>query len=347
MQFLTHWRQGWRAYFFQWLDKRAPPASRYRLQRDNLYIFPSKAGFACSGLIAVLWLLGTNYQNNLILGLGLLLLSIFVLSILHTHANLAGLEIKMKNAEPGFVGQELAFYLDIENPVRRYKDNIRLAWQDELATVVAIDALEHKTVAVCAYAAQRGYLRPGRLLVETVYPLGLLRCWTWLNIEACTVVYPQPENYQELTPHNVEDERESALSREGASEFAGMRTYRPGDSPRHIAWKPYAQGKGLMSKEYGSTVSSELWLAWDSLVGLDTERRLSTLCFWALHYEQLQCAYGLDIPGVHIEPATGHDHQQRVLTALALFGQVDFDKPLPNQALYGRREPGEGRAGHG
>ncbi len=318
---LNSLRNKWRARFLRWLDRRAPPAPRHLLRRDRLYIFPTKTGFVFLLLILVLWMLGTNYQNNLILALCWLLASLFVLAILRTHGNLSGLDIQLHDADSGFAGQELAFHLDIFNASGAAKDNISLGWQDELPLTFAIDAQERKRLPVCAFAAKRGYLTPRRLRIDTDFPLGLLRCWSWLNFDARAMVYPRPEKLRELKPYTVEDEGGFAAPAAGADDFSGLRSYQPGDPLKQVAWKHYARGKGLMSKEFSSQLSPEAWLAWDIMEGLDVEQRLSALCYWALHFEQLGTAYGLDIPGTRIAPDTGSAHHARVLTALALYGQ--------------------------
>ena len=55
----------------------------------------------------LMWLLGTNYDNNLILALAFLLGSILITCILHTHASLAGLKVELMQIQEGFVGDEL------------------------------------------------------------------------------------------------------------------------------------------------------------------------------------------------------------------------------------------------
>lgn len=321
---LAKWRQLWRGRFFRWLDRRVPPARSYQLGRDKLYIFPTMAGFVFCALVVLLWMLGTNYQNNLILALSLLLASLFVLAILRTHGNLSGLEICFHDADSGFAGQEVAFHLDVVNPHGRHKEALVVGWQDEVPQTFEIGAGERKRVSACAFGVHRGLLKPGRLRVETVFPLGLLRCWSWLNIEAQAVVFPQPEKLRDLLPHNVEDDQQdSPWSAAGSDEFSGLRDYRPGDPLKQVAWKQYARDKGLLSKEFSSHVSAEIWLAWESTAGLELEERLSTLCFWALHYERVNCNYGLSLPGARIEPSRGPAHRQAVLTALALFQAED------------------------
>ena len=42
-------------------------------------------------------------------------------------------------------------------------------------------------------AARRGWLDLGRVMLETRYPLGLFRAWSYLELEARALVYPRPE----------------------------------------------------------------------------------------------------------------------------------------------------------
>jgi uncharacterized protein (DUF58 family) len=279
-------------------------------------------GFLFLGILIVLWTLGTNYQNNLILGLSLLLASLFVLAILRTHENLSGLDVEFIDAEPGFAGQEAAFQFDLVNASRRPRDALCLTWQNELPAWGFVDAESRQRVPVPARAVKRGFLQPGRLCIETVYPLGLLRCWTWLQMDARAVVFPPPENLRELLPQSVQDEsggEASPIVTRGADEFAGLREYRAGDSLKHIAWKQFARDQGLLSKSYSSELSTEAWLTWESTAGLTVEQRLSVLCYWVLHYDQLGGVYGLSMPGRRIEPGSGPEHKHEVLTALALY----------------------------
>lgn len=318
------WREGWRQRYFRWLDKRVPAARGHRLSRDKLYIFPTTAGFVFGAVVVVLWMLGTNYQNNLILALSLLLASLFILAILRTHSNLAGLEIRFHDADSGFAGQEIALHLHVINNSRRHAEAVNVHWQAQVPVVFDVNAGERRRVSACVFAARRGLHRPGRLRVESVFPLGLLRCWSWLNIEAEAVVFPQPEKFCELQAHAVEDDQaDSPWVTTGSDEFSGLREYRPGDPLKQVAWKQFARDKGLLSKEFSSHVSAETWLAWEATAGLELEERLSTLCYWALHYERVNCRYGLSLPGVRIEPSQGAVHQQAVLTALALFQAED------------------------
>ena len=106
----------------------------------------------------------------------------------------------------------------------------------------------------------------------------------------------------------------------GDEEFQSLRAYKPGDTPRQIAWKALARGQGLLVKEFGATASSDLWLDFELLQGLPVEERLSKLTWWVMEAERAQIPYGLRLPGLSQPPLTGARHRDACLEALALYG---------------------------
>jgi len=314
-------QNAWQARFFRWLDRRSPKKNTHHLTRKNLYIFPTKQGFMFLGLVSVLWLLGTNYQNNLILALSFLLVSLFVLSILQTYANLAGIDIEYKGAGPSFAGDQTIFFLTLTNTHRGLSDGIALRWQDSNleAKVLALDSKQVTTVELSVTSGKRGVLLPGRLLVESFYPLGLLRCWTWLNIDASALVYPKPVDYP-LQNSSVEDEDgDGAHPVKGGDDFNAFHEYRPGDSPKHVAWKIFARGGSLVTKEFSQNTSREIWLDFYQINTEDVELKLSAMCFWTLQFHLQDENFGVILPGEKIFPDKGENHKAKVLEALSLY----------------------------
>ena len=106
---------------------------------------------------------------------------------------------------------------------------------------------------------------------------------------------------------------------QGDADFAGLRPFRPGDSPRHIAWKTFAREQELLVKHYAGTDVTSHWFDWESLAGLQIEERLEQLCRWVVDAQKQGHAYGLRLPGESVNPNLGGAHQRRCLTALALF----------------------------
>lgn len=315
---LSSWRASWEERFYRWIDQRSPRALQVQLNRKNLYTFPNLTGLLYLAITLVIWLLGTNYQNNLILGLGYLLCSIFVVSILHAFANLAGISVRFVGARPAFAGDPAAFVLELNCTNTAGCDNVELRWPNGETQVITLNHNEPQQVIVRAQSRERGYLRPGRLLVQSRFPLGIIRCWTWLNLETTALIYPAPIITDEPHAQASGGREEGGASQRGGDDFSGLRDYQAGDPIKHIAWKQYAQDKGLFTKEYEAFLSAEKWLDWDSLTQTQ-EWRLSGLCYWALDYERRQIPYGLRLPGLSLAPALGEHHLRAVLTALAQF----------------------------
>jgi uncharacterized protein (DUF58 family) len=105
----------------------------------------------------------------------------------------------------------------------------------------------------------------------------------------------------------------------GNDDFTGLREYSPGDSLRHIAWKNYARGQGLFTKQYSSNVDERLWLDWEMFPDMSTEERLSRLCFCVLELDVRNIDYGLRLPGIERAPGKGPVHFNKTLETLALF----------------------------
>lgn len=320
----------WRRRFFSWIDRRSRSAMEHRLNHKNLYIFPTGRGMALLLVALILWLFGTNYQNNLILALVFFLLSVFHIVKLLTYFNLSGLQLRWQSAAPVFVGEQARFIFVLKRARKSYADALVLQFQrakhsaqDEQETVVDVAPGVDNVVSVQLKAGKRGWQKPNRLLVKSDFPLGLLRCWTWLNWDACVLVYPCPVELPLTSNSEADDDSQPAQQREFISahgdDFSGVRDYREGDSLKRIAWKNYARDDQLVTKTFDDRQDQELWLDFHCVASVDLEQRLSGLCYWALEYHRAGHRFGLRMPGKRIPPDSGEAHLGAVLTALATY----------------------------
>lgn len=317
-------RGRWRA----WLNRRVPPRRRVVLHRGNVFIFPSRTGFAFIGLIALLILAAINYQNSMVFGLAFLLASTFALAISHTFRNLSGLTIEAAGVRPVFAGEHAEFGVRLIRATPRGHHALWLGWPGEIPQNVDLDEESEQRLHIPVLASARGWLDPGRLRLETTWPLGLLRAWTWLDLAQAALVYPQPLLAGPPRRAALANGEGEQLVAEGHDDFVGLRPYRPGDSLKHIAWKSFAQEGELMVKEYGGHADRRLWLDFEVLAGLGVEERLSTLCGWVLACEAARDEYGLRLPGVEIAPGHGEAHRAELLRALALHGKGEQSRGL-------------------
>ena len=192
------------------------------------------------------------------------------------------------------------------------------------------------TLALQVPAARRGWLPLGRVTLETRYPLGLLRAWSYVQPDVKALVYPRPDD----APLPPLDARSPMRARPinagaGADDFAGLRAHTPSDSPRHIAWKSVARGSTLLTKTFHGRAALELWLDYDAMpAALDVEKRLSRLTRWVLDAEAAGVVYGLRLDGATLGPGARRRASRRVPQgARALRAARMKPAPLPLPAL--------------
>ncbi len=316
------WLRPFRQRWGRWLGRRLPPSIEVVLTQRRLFIFPSYAGLAFLFMLLVMLIAAINYQNNMAYALTFLLGSVFVVAVHHTFANLHRLKLRFISADSVFPGQQAAFAIRLSASGNRRYQGLRLGWQQP-EMMVEIPPGKALTVSLYHPVAQRGWYRPGRFLLETRYPIGLLRCWTWLDLDMRALVYPRPLEPPPLKRSGGSDTEGRVPSPGSGEDIADFRDYRPGDSLRAVNWRAWAKGQALSTKVYGEPAGDSLWLDFQDFESGGTEQRLSWLCAMALAAAESDEAYGLRLPGQEIAPATGGAHRDAVLRALALYGLED------------------------
>jgi len=307
------------------LRRRSPEAAPVRLTQRRIYILPTSGGLLL-GVTLLLMLLGCiNYNLGLGYVLTFLLTGIGLISILHTFRNLAHLELRPARAEPVFAGEPAVYPVLVDNPTALPRIAVALLPVHTL--------LAETNSALCDPAPlgqtrcdvripthRRGRMRLPRLRVFTTYPLGLFHAWSYVELDSTCLIYPKPEAEIVPLPQPLGGEARGMLSGQGQDDFVGLRRYAPGDSLRQVAWKTLARGQPIMTKQFSGLEAGELWLTWATLpVDMRMEARLSRLTRWVLEASRAGAAFGLDLPGVRIPPDAGPAHEERCLTALALF----------------------------
>jgi uncharacterized protein (DUF58 family) len=308
--------------FSAWLDRRVPASPQITLSQRNVFIFPTRTGFVFSALLLLLVLGAVNYQASLVYAVAFLLGSMFLVTILYTFQNLSGLQLELVSARPGFVGEDLEFAVRVARPKGKSREGIQLGWPSGIMQWAELIEKEADTVRLYVQAEHRGYQDPGRLLVETYFPLGILRAWTWVDLSAVALVYPKPI-FQEF-PISQQGPREEGqlIDPFGSEDFRDIREYQPGDPTKHIMWRSYARSDELMVKQYASFIEPRLWLDIDEVAG-PVEERLSRLTGLALKATRQEREFGLRLGQLRVPPGLGEAHLELVLRELALYGLTE------------------------
>ncbi len=306
-----------------WIFKaRFPEQPPVVLTQRRIFILPTRTGYFFAFVLLLLLVASINYALSLGFLLTFLLAGMGSIAMLHTFRNMARLSISPGRVEPVFAGENAQFTLVFTNPAMpRFALGVRPAHVKNAPAVFTDAGVPASTsVSLPARATQRGYLQCGRLEIFTEYPVGLFHAWSYVDFGMRCLVYPKPDAGSGALPLDLHATGEGNIPVRGDEEFQSLRAYKPGDTPRQIAWKALARGQGLLVKEFGSTASSDLWLDFKLLEGMGVEERLSRLTWWVIEAERLCVPYGLRLPGRTLRPQLGARHRDACLEALALYG---------------------------
>ncbi len=290
------------------------------LVHRRVYIVPARLGLFFAATLVVLLLGSINYALSLGFALTFLLGGTALAGMVHTARNLARTAIGAGRAMPVFAGEAAQFRLVLDSRVPYDRPAILVRHAASGAqTVVDVPRLAQVEAVLPVPARRRGWMPLGRVMLETRFPLGLFRAWSYVELDAQCLVYPRPE--RSPLPRPVADASTgTAQSRaRGNEDFDALRNYQRSDSPRHVAWKAVARSQKMLTKQFAGEAASELWLEWDALSGLDVEERLSRLAGWVLLAERTGALYGVRLPGIEIAPSHGDSHSAACLRALALY----------------------------
>jgi uncharacterized protein (DUF58 family) len=312
----------------------AHDAGEVTLGLRRVYILPTRAGLGFAALLLALLIGSINYHLGLGFGLTFVAAACAIVDMVGTARNLAGLRLRPGRAGSVFAGEEVPFGLLLANPSRRVRYAVRLDFDHARAPhhgpghALDLDAGGSAATTLHVTGARRGWLRAPRVRLTTTFPLGLFRAWGYWQPDSRALVYPFPESDAPPLPASGHGGADGAAHADPAGDdFAGVRSYQPGDRLRHLAWRRIARldpalGGQLVTKHFEGGAHDQLVLDFDALpAGLDTELRLSRMTRWVLDAEQRALPYAFRLRGLHLEAALGPAHQAACLEALARHGE--------------------------
>lgn len=305
----------WRA----WLTRRLPPADAVRFGRRNLFIFPSREGGLFLVLLVIMLLTGINYQNSLVYLLTFLLGALYYVGILQTHDNLSGVRLTLARMDDGFVGAPVAVHLRFQAEDRD-RPAIRVSLDGQQG-LVNLDKPAGAVAELPFSPSRRGWNALPRICVETRYPLGLFKAWSYVWLASPMLAYPRP-----IEPGAVrqggrgEDEGQQVHASVEPSDDLLLRPYRVGDPMQRVQWKRYAKDGHKVITEREPMTTDSRWLDYEMFQGVEPELRLSYLSWLVEDCHRRKRIFGLRLPGEELAPGQGPGHRQAALRRLALFG---------------------------
>ncbi|QZA82608.1 DUF58 domain-containing protein [Deefgea piscis] len=306
----------------RWINRRHPARSGpQKIHHQQLYILPTRYGFAYSFMVLTLLVGALNYQLNLGLLFAFLLIGIGQTIMLKSYANLLGLRLEAQPASAVFAGEQAAVLIRIENKKNISRSQLQVSCRlSPIAWLANLPPWETQDVTLRVSCPQRGAVTLPRLRLESTQPMALFRCWSYLNSPQSLWVYPAPEQNPPQPPLGQDQSSgQTSSNTNGHDEFNGLRLFQRGDAKHAIAWKQSAHGEQLLVKHFQSPAAESRYFHWDDVQDLELEQALSRLCAWILAAHERGQDYGLELPNIHFAPASDAMHLQRCLMALAQF----------------------------
>jgi len=299
--------------------KRGPLTPPFELEYRHVFVLPTRFGTAFGFMLVFMVLGGLNFNNNMALMLVFMLGTITQMTTLLAYRNLAGLLVDSINVEPVFCGESARFRVFISNKNERQRFAVQAGFKDAL-DCQDFELNSSNAMLLPLPAQKRGWLDMPSFRIETRFPLGMFKAWSWIFPDTRCLVYPSPASKAPALPKTGKGDAGKAVRGEG-DQVHGLRKYQSGDSMQRIAWRASARHGEFYSLEMETPREESCELDWNLLNGIDAEERLSILTAWVIAADHKHMAYSLRIPGEFVPASDGPDHRLNCLELLALFAE--------------------------
>lgn len=277
---------------------------------------PTRFGLAFLGLVLLTLVGCINYGLSLGYGLTFLLGGVWIITA--TQASRAARGVLVQLVPPGeaTAGQDVPFTLTVRGGAAR--GVLHLTLHGGGARVVRaqpVAAGESLVLTVPLGAAVRGPLA-AQLDVAALDGLGLWTARVPGPAPVTVLVRPAPEDRAPPPPHAVVPGlNDGPLRGPGDEDFAGLRPYAPGDTPRQISWRHVARTGTLLTRETDAPLGRARRLDWaDTAAAGGVEARVSRLAAWVIALRRDGLPFALHLPAEVLPPGRG---PEQALDALA------------------------------
>ena len=305
----------------RWFAARAPKSDSATLNLRNVYIFFSREGLLYAVLLIITFIAGINYGNNLVLGLCFYLVSVWLISFHVTFAHISGLKVQLIEVTMAEAGAPVWVTLQLISESRQPRRQLLFSFEqtdgkansktDKKAnkkiknsastqeSILVTRLQGEQIIRLPVLTQNRGQFELPRLKIKTVYPLGIMRAWSYVYFARTAWVYPKPEVFDWQTQYAVasqEDLPTGGQYRQGQDDFERLDNYVEGESLARVSWGHVARGQGMLTKHFADPVGHEQTLDYADMPAAHHEQKLAQLAYGAMKLGELGVTFHMRLP---------------------------------------------------
>lgn len=256
-----------KVFFNKWIARRHN-VSPILLSHNTIYILPSKLGALFLCLTLVLFIVGVNYQNNLLLLSSYLFILLQIYAFFMSFKNLYRIELELIDIQSTFAPGKPIAKVKVSS-IMPYR-SLFVCLGNNTHRVDLVDEATFELIQL-PYESRGKYTLP-RFLIFSNYPLGLVKAFSYWQPPSSVYVYPPlSSKVKEFEFNQIQ----------GLDlEYQGINSFTSSDNPVRMSWKHVARTGDLYIKRFEQPMfeqsDSEVYLNYNEEVG-DKEQRLSSL----------------------------------------------------------------------
>jgi uncharacterized protein (DUF58 family) len=288
----------------------------------NVRVRWNRHTLALLAIVAGMWYAAEAQSNGAAHLIALLTATMGALTWLHARANLHGLKVRLVGVRPVAQDETMSIPVELRATGAVSPCGLEVLVVGAAAPVFVECVPSGSAVLVDLPPPVKDSGGALQILVRSVYPLGLFTAECVVETSWVRRVHPKAAGDLPLpAPDSSRQGDEIAVSSHrahgnGGDDFAGLREWRAGDSPRHIDWRSTARGGPLMVKSWSMGVQGIVVFDWNKLT-LDEPARAAQIARWMETCESEGRPYELRMPGLVVRAGHGPAHLRRCLDALS------------------------------
>ena len=292
-------------------DQKVYPQS---ITMRKVFVLPRRHGFMVAFSTLGVFAIALRIQNNLLLLIALALFILFLMSLVWSGRNLAGLTLSLQPDQRLVAGVTQNLSITIKNNPQFDRPRHLLAVKKGKTSQPIDFSLGVVSVSIPVNIDKRGKMALPPILIESEFPFGLARCWSWVSAGDVLVAPTPKSGYASISHANKRHGQDH--DDEEASGADSLADYIPGTAQTRIHWKRFAATGRLLVKTGDQTGGDRLIIDYASVRSFGHEQALQMMCAAVLEAEQQQVPFVMLLPNQEISSPTGRAGE--ALDALAL-----------------------------